>query len=370
MKLIYITSKKFPSRKTDPFYVQSMAEAFSRLRGEDFLFFMRGNVPDEFKEIQTSSISTPRRFRVFFYFIALPILVFVRKWNTKEVAFLSYDPYLLSILIFWRSIFRFKYIICSDWHQMFDDWRDSYVSKHSDYLITTSKRLKGLISSACNIDPEKILVAYGGVNPAPFIEQSKEDKEGRRVRLGLPTDTFLVGYVGAFRSIGTMEKGLDTMIQALPYVEGPIRMVFVGGSKQQIDEYKKLASSIGVLGKCIFVEKQPFKNVIAYELSMDVLVIPYPDKHHFREYGFPMKVWEYMASGRSIVYSNLEIIKEVLGGRGTSFQPDNLQSLARSILTVYQNFSSAEDIACENPKAISAYTWEARAKSIVSFIEK
>jgi len=314
-------------------------------------------------------VKFPRRFRTLWYFFWMPVLIMSRGWSGREIFFLSYDPYLLSILIFWRKIFGFKYSICSDWHQLFDDWRDGYVAKQSDYLVCTSKRLKGLLSSVCGIEQNKILVAYGGVDPIPFIEKAKTSKDEYRARLGLPVDLFLVGYIGGFRSVG-MEKGLDTMIKSLAYLDEKIRMVFVGGSKQHIEEYRKLAKEHGVLQRCVFVEKRSFEKVVEYELAMDALVIPYPDKHHFRDYGFPMKVWEYMASGRPIVYSNLEIIAEALEGRGVPFQPDDEKGLAHSILSVFNDVEAAEKIAQENPNIVQLYTWKARAGSIIKFIQR
>jgi glycosyltransferase involved in cell wall biosynthesis len=243
------------------------------------------------------------------------------------------------------------------------------VSSNSDYLVSTSDRLKGLLTSVCGVDPDKTLLAYGGVNPKPFIEKSKIKREELRKELSLPLDAFLVGYIGGFRSVG-LKKGLDTMVKALPYLNEKIMMVFVGGSKQHIDEYIVLSKELNVEDRCIFVEKQPFDKVIEYELAMDILAIPYPDQHHFRDYGFPMKVWEYMASGRPIIYSNLEIIDEALGGRATPFKPDDAQSLANAVLSVYQDIESAEEVASQNPKDIQAYTWKARAENILNFMHK
>ena len=118
------------------------------------------------------------------------------------------------------------------------------------------------------------------------------------------------------------------------------------------------------------MERQSSEKVVEYELAMDILVIPYPDKHHFRNYGFPMKVWEYMASSRPIVYSDLEIIREVLERRATSFQPDNAHSLANAILSVYQDVESAEEISRKNSRDVEAYTWKAKAENILNFIHK
>ena len=163
MKLIYITSKKFPSKKVDPFYVRSMAEAFTELLGEDFLFFIRGDIPNELKNMPVASVKFPQHFRTMYYFFWMPILIMTRAWNDREVIFLSYDPYLLSILIFWRKIFRFKYSICSDWHQLFDDWRLRCHSLHlwarinscSAWTARKGRRARALPVPACPMPRRK-----------------------------------------------------------------------------------------------------------------------------------------------------------------------------------------------------------------------
>ncbi|MEK7109463.1 MAG: glycosyltransferase family 4 protein [Patescibacteria group bacterium] len=369
MKLIYITAKKYPSAKADPFYVQSMARAFAGLLGDDFTFLVRGEVPQELRGFGAQAVRIPDRLRTACYFFWLPAATVARGWSNEKTVFLSYDPNLLSILIFWRSVLGFTYRVASDWHQLFDDWRDNYVARHSDYLTTTSERLKQLLVTRCAADPERILVAYGGVDPRPFYEKSKISKADLRKSLGLPQDKFLAGYAGYFTSIG-QKKGLDTMIEALPLLPADIAMVFVGGRKDEIAEYKESARKHGVEAGCFFVEKQPFEKLVAYQTAMDVLVIPYPDKPHFRDYGFPMKVWEYMASGRPVVYSNLAIIREILGGRGEAFEPGSAASLAASIQAVWQNKERAGQRAAQNSLAVKAYTWEARAKNMVAFMQK
>ncbi|MEK7614396.1 MAG: FkbM family methyltransferase [Patescibacteria group bacterium] len=369
MKLIYLTSQKYPSAKADPFFVKSMALAFAKILDKNLLFVVRGDTPNELKHLNVMSVKLPRRFRTILYFFWVPIFIIFRNWSDSETVFFSSDPYLLSILVFWRKTLGFKYLICSDWHQLFGDWKDKYVAGSSDYLISTSKRLKGLLSSVCAVNPDKIVVAYGGVDASLFLEKSKTVKTEYQKNLRLPTDSFLVGYVGGFRSLG-IGKGLDTMIKALQYLDNKITMVFVGGSKKDIEEYITLAKEINVENRCIFVEKQkPFEKVIEYEMAMDILVIPYPDEPHFRDYGFPMKIWEYMASGKPIIYSDLEIMGEVLEGKAVSFEPDNASSLAAVIARIMKDTDAAEIIAARNPKEVENYTWEARAARIIDFVE-
>lgn len=368
MRLVYITSKKYPSTKVDPFYTQMMAEAFTKLLGKNFLFLIRGIVPKELNRTNADSLKLPKRFRRVFYFILLPHLIFKRGWNNKDTVFLSYDPNLLSILIFWRKVLRFRYKVASDWHQLFDDWRDRFVGKNSDFLICTSKRLKNLLAKTASVPEENILTAYGGVDPKPFAEVRKIKREELKRKLGLPQNKFLVGYVGGFRSVG-LKKGLCHMVRALKSLPEDVEMVFVGGSKEHIEEYRELAKKENVADRCIFIKRQPFEKVIEYEIALDALCIPYPNKHHFREYGFPMKIWEYLASGRPLIFSNLAIMSEVLGSRATAFKPEDPDSLAKSVRTIYENQKVAEEKAAKNTEDVLLYTWEKRATHILNLLK-
>src|SRR5947207_7501235 len=115
------------------------------------------------------------------------------------------------------------------------------------------------------------------------------------------------------------------MIKSLPYIsDKSIKMVFVGGiDNKEIEEYRQIAIDLKVEDRTLFLLAVKSFEVPAYEQAMDMLVIPYPDKPHFREYGFPMKIYEYMFSGQPILYSDLPIIDEMLFDCGVSFKTDD-----------------------------------------------
>jgi glycosyltransferase involved in cell wall biosynthesis len=184
----------------------------------------------------------------------------------------------------------------------------------------------------------------------------------------IPHDTFLVGYAGGFRSLG-LEKGLHLMIDAVQYLDTNITIVLVGGKGPDIELYTRMAEKRGVANRCILVPRKQFEVLVEYEVAMDALVIPYPNKHHFREYGFPMKVWEYMATGKPIIYSNLDIIAEVLKERGVCFEPDSVSDLVRAITFVYTQKESLRDQALQNSYDVSEYSWDSRTNKVIEFIK-
>jgi glycosyltransferase involved in cell wall biosynthesis len=205
-----------------------------------------------------------------------------------------------------------------------------------------------------HIDARRAHIVYGGVDLAPY-EAPLPD----RAELGLPAG-YLIGYVGGFRTLGK-EKGIAVMLEALTRLPSEARMAFVGGSSEEIEEYKRRALSLGLEGRSTWVPKQPYEKVAAYERNMDVLVIPYPDAPHFRDFGFPMKAYEYLAAEKPIVYSDLAIMKEVLAGKGIAFTPGDPISLSEAI-------SEARGTAAHKDGA-EAFSWDAKAGTILAAIQ-
>ncbi|MHB9019327.1 MAG: glycosyltransferase [Minisyncoccota bacterium] len=369
MKFIYFTSKKYPGLTADHNFIKAMATAFGNVLKNDFVFVISGIIPDDLKNINTISIKSRNHFRFIFYLFYMPFFIIKNKFNNNNSIFFSNDPYLLSILIFWRVFLNLKYKICSDWHQIFGDWRDAYIAKNSDFLITTSKKLKKIITKLLKIDSNKILVSYGGVDLNLFKNINKSKKELRSI-LNLPEEYFLVGYVGLYKTMG-MSKGLDVMINSLVFINDVnIKMVFVGGKVEEIEEYKKIAQKFNLLDRIIFIKRVDIFRVPFYEKAMDVLVIPYPNQPHFRDFGFPMKVYEYMASQRPIIYSKLELINEILSDCGRGFIPDDAKDLARSILFIKNSSKDIKEKVNLAYNRVERFSWERRADNIINFIKK
>ena len=367
MKLIYFTSKRYPSSTADHAFVRSMAEAFTAHLIGDFALYITGLIPAELIDTHTRSLWAPRRLRSLFYFLRIPFFVLSEKYTNADTVFFSNDPYILSSLIWWKKSIGFKYRVYSDWHMLFNDWKDSYIARGSDYLVSTTEQLKRLIVEKAHIPENKVLVAYGGVSLGLFDSVTESSHE-LRIRLHLPLSVTLVGYVGFYKTMG-MSKGIDTMLEALALIADPkVIMVFVGGRNGEIEEYEKVAQDLGVRERVVFVPAVPASLIPVYQKAMDMLVIPYPNQPHFRDYGFPMKVYEYMASKKPILYSNLPIMREVLGEVALSFEAGNAQHLAQKITdSVGQKIDTSLLVSGAYEKVKNA-TWLARAGHIISFV--
>ncbi|OHA17029.1 MAG: hypothetical protein A3C79_01970 [Candidatus Taylorbacteria bacterium RIFCSPHIGHO2_02_FULL_45_28] len=369
MKLIYLNAKKYPGNTADHHYVRNLAYAFQKRLGENFTFVSLNTEKDALPNISLASVFIPfflKKTLVFFFWLPWFYMrkVGPHKLPNELVVFFSNDLNLLTLVIFWKTVLSLHIKIVADWHHLTHSWKDRFVSAHVDYSITTSHKLANILQTISPLTPAHTV--YGGVDLDNYDGQG--DVVGLRRDLELPEQSFLIGYVGLFTTMG-MEKGISMMIGALAKLTPNFSMVFVGGNPTEIEFYKKEALALNVSERCIFLPIQPFSNVVKYEKAMDVLVIPYPDKPHFRNYGFPMKIYEYMASGVPVVYTKLDLIEEVVSDCAYGIPPDSSDELAQVLLNIRKDSKTAGKLAKKSLEKVKSLGWDDKARNILGVFD-
>ena len=82
-------------------------------------------------------------------------------------------------------------------------------------------------------------------------------------------------------------------------------------------------------------------------------------------------MFEYMASKRPIMASDLPSIREILNENNSILvEPDNPEVLAEGIKNALENFEFSASIANQAFQDIQNYTWQKRVKKILEFIYK
>lgn len=361
MKLVHLTAKRYPGSTADHQYVENLAKAFHGELGDNFIFVVSGAEKGALQDLPVVCVPVPRfmkRTVLFFFWIPWYWMKYPHK--KEKTVFFTNDQNLLTLLIFWKKFLCLAYEVAADWHMLSVSRKDGFIARGADHSISTSLKLEHAVRKLAPL--AQVHTIYGAVDIRPFEE--KVDVKTLREKLGLPQNKFLVGYVGLFKTMG-MEKGIQTMIETLPLLKENSVMVFVGGKPQEIEEYENEARRLNVLDRTIFIPIQPFRNVVMYEKAMDTLVIPYPDKPHFRSYGFPMKIYEYMASRVPIIYTQLELLEEVVSDCAYGISPDSPKDLAKAISSIQSQPEEAEKIAEKAFLKTQEYTWKKKARSIL-----
>src|SRR6185369_5103975 len=92
-----------------------------------------------------------------------------------------------------------------------------------------------------------------------------------------------------------------------------IILVLVGGYEADILLYRTMAKTLKIESRVIFIGRVEHGAVPLYLKAFDVLLAPFPQNEHYSYYMSPMKIFEYMASSRPIISTELPTIIESLG---------------------------------------------------------
>lgn len=212
---------------------------------------------------------------------------------------------------------------------------------------------------ASGISADQIAVAPDGVDLSKF--NISLDRGAVREKLGLPLDKKIIMYAGHLY----LHKGADVLAQAAKNLPSDYLVVFVGGTDEELLLFKGRWGSIPNIH---ISGRRSHAQIPLWLHAADVLVLPnISDTDSQNRYTSPLKLFEYMASRRPIVASNLPVLKEVLNDdEAIFFEPGNSQDLTNALKSALDDqMQSKPEKAFQK---VQTYSWENRAKNITSFI--
>jgi glycosyltransferase involved in cell wall biosynthesis len=377
-KLIYISNPRIPSEKANSYQIMQMCNSFSMFFDVVELWTGKARNSKDFAEIENvySYYNIPESFALkkffqfdskFLFLISEFIwanfrnLVFslnvslhlIKHRKSKNVFIYTRVWFLLYVLIFFKKIRLIDNKIFFESHK-FSSFLVRPLIK-IDGVIVINNYLKGLYLER---NLTSVLLAHDGVNIDEYKEISSYQFSSYKKK-------YIVLYTGSFFAW----KGVHTIVDALRYMPDEIELVCIGGSGSYLDDFKKYVEKSNNSDRIVVIPHMPKAELIDYVENSDVLVLPNSVKDKMNLYTSPIKLFEYMASKRPIVASNIPAIKEILNHNENAFlfESDNPEDLALKIKNA---------IDCDCKKMIdnayikaTKYTWNKRAKNISNFIK-
>jgi glycosyltransferase involved in cell wall biosynthesis len=190
-------------------------------------------------------------------------------------------------------------------------------------------------------------------------------KREARQKLNLSQEKILAVYTGHLYEW----KGVETLAEAASFLGDRYLIVFVGGTEKDVAIFKQKYASMQNIR---IVGHRSHQEIPVWQQAADVLVLPNTGKVAIStHYTSPMKMFEYMASRRPIVASNIPSITEILNqDNAVLVPPDEPKFLADAIESLVGDPNKTASISDQAYNDVLPHTWDARASRILDFINK
>lgn len=344
MKLYYLTPLTFPSRYANRVQVMKMTAAFARTVD---VVLVVAKLYEPLDAIRTayavnaifSILETGyarMRPRSMWQIWRLRRIIHVAD---RDTVFYTRDVLMTLWLVLFSRKFRNNYFFELHTLARFPAWIYRYVLTHARGVVTTNECKKEDIVRMFGIQSDRILVRGNGVDVAEF--DALPAKEEARHKLNLSVSKPLVVYAG------TMAEYYGARV---------------------IEEVRGLLA--GDAEVCV-VSGEARAKALLYMAAADILIAPYLSANdHFRLYMSPMKVKEYMATGRPMIVSDLPAVREIADESAVWLvQPGSARALADAIRYVIAHPKEGEARAQHARVLAEGMTWDKRAQDIIHFME-
>jgi len=237
-------------------------------------------------------------------------------------------------------------------------------SKYFLGLVTINKKLMHEHSKR-GIPEEKILVLEDGVNLNNY--DIDDDRYLWRKKLNLPLDKNLVVYCGHLHE----EKGIESILStAKELINDDVLFIMVGGWERDIARWKNYCYDKGI-PNVIFVGFVPASQVPFYLKSSDVLIMAYKMDVNYKVMDIhttsPLKLFEYMASRRPIVATDIPVVAKVITHEkdGLLVQPNDTRQYANCIRELLADSETTQQLADNAFQKVGQYSWKKRCSTIL-----
>lgn len=364
MKLTYIANTTLPTKRAHGLQIMKTCEALADQGVEVVLF-----VPRRFRESKENPFRYYKvkenflikkifclDFGFFLQSLSFALAVFFRLLFVGSDLIYCRDRFSLWFLSFFRKNTVFEV------HKTSRRFFAGSIRRAEKIIVITEGLKRELIGNGVN--KEKILVAPDGFDPKDF--QISESQKECRQKLNLSLDKKLVIYTGHLYPW----KGAETLVLAGKLLADDTEIITVGGFENDIKRLKKLAREKGIKN-VRFLGHRPYREIPCFLKAADCLVLTGTEKSEIsKKFTSPMKMFEYMSSGKPIVASNLSSFREVLNEQVAFLAaPDNPSALAEKIKNVLGDEAEAVLKAQKAFEKVKNFSWERRAKRILDFLK-
>ncbi len=231
----------------------------------------------------------------------------------------------------------------------------------ADSISVASEKLK-VLAMRRGADAKKISLVPVGADLDLF---HAEEKEAQAVRKKYNIDDeLLILYHGQLHSCQYVKLFLKAakIISEDPNARRMKFMVLGDGS--ELERLKKFSETLELGENIIFAGSAPHSEVPTYIAAADICVAPFED-NEITQCKSPLKIVEYLASGKAIVASDIGEVRNMLGDAGIIVPPGMPDKIAEGIMELAGNDAQREAMAiAARRRSEIKYNWCSSAAAL------
>ena len=210
--------------------------------------------------------------------------------------------------------------------------------KKSSKVITINKKLAEFVTEL-GAAKEKTCVIGAGIDLAMF--NPKLDGYEVRRTYGIKEDDIVLFFMGWLYHF----SGLKEVAMELAKIknEKPNVKLLIVGDGDAFDDLQKIREKYNLDGQMILTGKQPYERIPEFLAAADICLLPaYPTEKIMQDI-VPIKMYEYMTMGKSVITTKLPgIMKEFGKGHGVIYV-DKPEDILKKAIELIENGGSGEE---------------------------
>jgi glycosyltransferase involved in cell wall biosynthesis len=243
---------------------------------------------------------------------------------------------------------------------------NGWIVRAADLVVVNSDKLAADLRAEFGLPPNRVLHAPLG----PYNAVHQLPKEEARREIGISPDATLACYTGKMTEEHN-EFLLQTAYALAPRLPG-FRLLLVGGNPEILEWTSRRTHELGLHEAVIIAGFVAPAKVHVYQAASDVLLYHMPSSMGIFDYCTPAKGYEYQATGRPVVATDIPLSEEVFGQDGDRVirvEDRTPESFAQGVLRAL----TLEDEGRQMTERASAWvrtrTWESRTEAILQTLE-
>jgi glycosyltransferase involved in cell wall biosynthesis len=223
-------------------------------------------------------------------------------------------------------------------------------------IVAITKAVKKFLIKSYNVRADKIeIIPSGSSLRFNFKKLKKKNK-------------YKIGYFGSL----DITKGSDFILKLSKFDKKNNYYIY-GGNKDAVFKLRKINKSKNLK----IYESINYGKIKKYISKMDILLIPSNIKKiqslggigNIAKYTSPLKLFDYLASGKLIICTDTKVYHEILTHRKNCIMIKNLniQNWKKTIFRLTKNLSLINTIKRNSYNLSKKYTYKIRAKTLLNF---